>query len=79
MHNGMSQITVCIVGGVLPYIKNGQCTNKSSKKMGKIKIKGVMSGFRQNNIVYSGGGIAPTICSRDYKDPVKVIRKWKRK
>ena len=47
--------------------------------MGKIKIKGVMSGFRQNNIVYSGGGIAPTICSRDYKDPVKVIRKWKRK
>ena len=47
----------------------------------KIKYVGVIDkdGFVAANRVISGGGTAPTILSRDYKDPIKVLKKWKRK
>ena len=68
-------------GGVLLYI-TGSYRKRSSayiEKMGKIKIKGIMPGYLRANIVYAGGGTAPTLLARDYKDPIKVLRKWKRK
>lgn len=47
----------------------------------KIKYVGIIDKdrFTSANRVISGGGTAPTVLSRDYKDPTKVLKKWKRK
>jgi len=36
------------------------------------------TGYEKANRVYSGG-VSPTIQSRDYKDAVKVVKKWKKR
>lgn len=51
--------------------------------MKEIIVKGAIGNTKiQNNDsmrVFSGGGILGTIKSVSYKDPPKVLRKWKRK
>lgn len=36
-------------------------------------IIGYMEGFKQTNRVFDPEGIAPTVLSRDYKDPIRII------
>lgn len=47
---------------------------KTCRQVGVIDNKG----FQKANRVYRGGS-SPTVQARDYKDPIKVVKKWKRK
>ena len=57
--------------GIAPSIV--QRFDIKSDKGTKIQLKGYVGRKAQHTAVYSGGGVAPTIASCDWKDPCKVI------
>ena len=52
------------------------------KKIGSIKRIGSLSpdkDFQDRVIIYSRGGVSPTLRATDHKDPIKVIRKYEKR